>query len=51
MSGLEILGVVVAAYGIGRIRQWQKNRNAVKAAEGLRHIIDAMRNHGKGTKE
>jgi hypothetical protein len=51
VSGLEVLLLVGVAYGMGRIRQWQKNRNAVKAAEGLRHIIDAMRNHGKGTKE
>ncbi|MEU8717554.1 hypothetical protein [Streptomyces sp. NPDC048663] len=51
MSGLEVLGVVIAAYGIGRIRQWQKNRDAIKTAEGLRHIVDAMRNQGKGNKE
>ncbi|WP_159025144.1 hypothetical protein [Streptomyces sp. MUSC 125] len=51
MSGLEVLLLVGVAYGIGRIRQWQKNRDAIKTAEGLKHIVDAMRHQGKGGKE
>ncbi|WP_406176091.1 hypothetical protein [Streptomyces sp. NBC_00996] len=51
MSGLEILVVVGAAYLLGHIRQWQKNRDAVKTAEALKRITDAMRNQGKGNGE
>ncbi|MCC9710215.1 hypothetical protein E4N62_36110 [Streptomyces sp. MNU76] len=48
MSGLEIVAVIAVAYVIGRIRQWQKNRDAIKTAEGIKHITEAIRNHKEG---
>jgi hypothetical protein len=51
VRSLEILGVVGIAYLVGRIQQWQKNRDAIKTAEGLKRVIDALRNQGKGNKE
>ncbi|MEU2901125.1 hypothetical protein ACWC4E_33880 [Streptomyces sp. NPDC001273] len=51
MSGLEIVAIIAVAYVIGRIRQWQKNRDAIKTAEGLERIADVMRKKEKGSKE
>lgn len=51
MSGLEVLLLVGVAYYGGRARQRWISRHERKTAEGLRHIVDAMRNQGKGNKE